>query len=345
MHMPSPLHATIRRITLLGIALYASIFCGMPAGAIEAGDRILSIAPAEVALELVPGEHLEGSITATNEGRLPFRLTLEATPYHVDGDNYDPNFSTDNAYTKLKNWISFPEPECILEPGQSVAAQYIIDVPADAPSGGQYAAIMFQNAILDTNEPDSASNASTVQVQPRIAAVLYAHIDGGELRESAALTYHSLPGIVIGDTLSVASTIENDGNIDFYARQSLTIRNFFTGREITAPEITTPDPNSSNSNTASPTAAPLAETLILLPGTSRTSLIRWRLPDTGTFPIGLFRVTQTITFLDQTHTFERLLVVCPIWLALAILFLVALSVIWLILSLLKRRKTHQNNTF
>lgn len=337
--MPS-LHRIRSPHLLLALVLGALSFVSPTASALEPGDRVMRVSPTEQIVELIPGTTYNDSITVSNVGRYAFKFTLSTAPYHVN-DAYDPDFSTDNAYTALKNWISFPETEYIIAPDQSIAAEFSIAVPADVPSGGQYAAIMVEASdVYDDNGELVSASASTVQVQPRIAAVLYAHIDGGELRESAALTYHSLPGIVIGDTLSVASTIENDGNIDFYARQSLTIRNFFTGREIT-----TPDPSSSNSNTASPTAAPLAETLILLPGTSRTSLIRWRLPDTGTFPIGLFRVTQTITFLDQTHTFERLLVVCPIWLALAILFLVALGVIWLILSLLKRRKTHQNNTF
>lgn len=346
-------------------ALLLGLFASTPVAALEAGDLVMSISPSEQVIELAPGEQYEGSVTVTNVGRLPFDFTLSAAPYHVNDDNYDPDFSTDSSYTNLKNWLHFPKPSYRLDPGQSVDAKFIVDVPADAPNGGQYAAIMIQNSAaqptpnqtpgsqnpdqsVETNpdhptssdpdqNPDSSEEPADpdtpLNLQVRAAAVLYGHVEGGELRESASLITSSLPSFVLGDTLSSVATIKNDGNVDFYARQTLSIRNFFTNNEI----LPTADDGAQN---------PFTETLIVLPGTTRSSVLNWRLADTGTFPIGLYRVTQTVVFLDQTHTSEHLLFVCPIWLALLILFLIALGVIWLILTLIKRRKTkRQNATF
>lgn len=335
--------------------LLLGIFCqsSTPVAALEAGDLVMSISPSEQVIDLEPGQKYDGSVTVTNVGRLAFDFTLEAAPYHVDDDNYDPNFSTDTSYTNLKNWLSFPKTTYRLEPGQSVDAEFIVDVPADAPNGGQYAAIMIQNsAVKPTNSADQASPAdqdgsasqdqtagqddtpdAPLNLQVRAAAVLYGHVAGGELREAAELTGHDLPGLILGNTFSAAATIKNDGNVDFYARQTLSIRNFFTNNEIL---------QSSEAGDESP----FTETLIVLPGTTRTSLLNWDLADTDTFPIGLYRVTQTIVFLDQTHTFERLLFVCPLWLALLLLFLIVLLVVWIILGLVKRHKTkRQNATF
>lgn len=347
-------------------ALVLGLFTTTPVAALEAGDLVMSISPSEQVIELTPGEHYEGSVTVTNVGRLAFNFTLEAAPYHVNDDSYDPDFSTDNSYTNLKNWLRFPKSIYRLEPGQSANAEFTVDVPEDAPSGGQYAAIMIQNSLAKTpsgsqnptasenqnpasseapsettsddvqtsdDEADDTPPDAPLDIKVRAAAVLYGHVEGGELREAAELTNHDLPSLTLGNTFSAAATIKNSGNVDFYARQTLSIRNFFTNNEILQPS-------------EAGDGVPFTETLIVLPGTTRTSLLRWNLADTSTFPIGLYRVSQTIVFLDQTHTFEHLLFVCPLWLALLLVFIVALGVIWLILGLLKRRKTHrQNATF
>jgi len=331
-------------------ALVLGLFTTTPVAALEAGDLVMSISPSEQVIDLEPGQKYHGSVTVTNVGRLAFDFTLKAAPYHVNDDNYDPDFSTDSSYTNLKNWLRFPKSVYRLDPGQSVDAEFIVDVPADAPNGGQYAAIMIQNSAVnpadqedpaDQNDPtgqdeaagQNAASNSPLNLQVRAAAVLYGHVQGGELREAAELTNHSLPGFILGDTFSAAATIENSGNVDFYACQTLSVRNFFTNNEILQPGEAGDE-------------SPFTETLIVLPGTSRTSVLNWHLPDTGTFPIGLYRVTQTVVFLDQTHTFDTLLFVCPVWLALILLFLIILLVVWLILGLAKHHKTkRQNSTF
>lgn len=332
-------------------ALILGLLGATPVAALEAGDLVMSISPSEQVIELTPGEHYEGSVTVTNVGRLAFDFTLEAAPYHINDDSYDPDFSTDNSYTNLKNWLSFPQSIYRLEPGESTDAKFVVNVPKDAPSGGQYAAIMIQNSLAKTSsgnqnattseDPDQAATDESGDAQPdapldikvRAAAVLYGHIEGGELREAAELTAHNLPSFIFGKTFSAAATIKNSGNVDFYARQTLSIRNFFTNNEVF-------------NQSADGDQTPFTETLIVLPGSTRTSLLNWNLTDTSTFPIGLYRVSQTVVFLDQTHTFEHLLFICPLWLALLIIFLVVLGVIWLILGLLKRRKTRrQNATF
>lgn len=310
-------------------ALLLSIFVSTPVAALEVGDVVMSISPSEQVIELTPGEQYTGSVKVMNVGRLDFNFTLEAAPYHVNDDDYDPDFSTDSSYTNLKNWLKLPKTEYHLEPGEEINAEFLVDVPTDAPNGGQYAAIMIRN--YRQSETDDSNAPLNLRVQA--AAVLYGHVQGGELRESAELVAQSLPSFILGENFSAISSIKNSGNVDFYARQTISIRNFFTNNEITPPV----DEDSESSFT---------DTTIVLPGTTRTSILNWNLADTDTFPIGLYRVSQTIVFLDQTYSTEHLLFICPVWLAIAILFLIFLAVIWLILTLIKRRKTkRQNATF
>ena len=56
--------------------------------------------PAGQEIELVPGEVVEGSVTVANIGRLPFNFTTSVKPYQVLNEAYDPDFVTENDYTK-----------------------------------------------------------------------------------------------------------------------------------------------------------------------------------------------------------------------------------------------------
>lgn len=284
--------------------------------AIEPGDIVLQINPAEQTLDLYPGSTFTGELKVKNIGRLPFDFNLSSRPYQVKNESYDPDFATENSYTKLNNWISFPETNFHLEPNEELTVTFNVNVPTDVPGGGQYAAI-----IVETR--DSVDESATVRVVSQVAALLYAHV-AGEEHIGGVLMQHSLPNFLLGSPFTASATVKNDGNVDFRVRHTLTIKDFFTGNEVLSPETMTA--NGETPGLANP---------VVLPATSRTNSLTW----TGAPQLGVFRAIQTVSFLDQDYTFEQIVFICPIWLAGGIIFLVVLMIIWLIL---RRHKTKQS---
>ncbi len=309
------LKKTAKILSILFFAMTFSLGQISPASALEAGDIVIQIKPADQEIDLVPGKVVRSSITVQNVGRLPFTFTVSAKPYQVTNENYDPDFVTENSYTKLHNWITFSQDTFQLEPGASQDVVFTITVPDGVPGGGQYAAI-----IAETR--DSMSEDANVRIISQLASLIYAHVEGEEY-VGGVLMGHSLPSFLFGSPFTARATVKNDGNVDFRLTHKLNIRDFFTNREVLTE--TSVDENGKFLANATP---------MILPETQRSSTITWD----GAPQLGVFKVTQTISFLDQTYTFDQVVILCPIWLAGAVAFFVLLIILWVILRLCGRKR-------
>lgn len=309
------LKKTITLLSFLLLAMTFSLGQISPASALEAGDIVIQVKPADQEVDLAPGQVVKSKITIQNIGRLPFTFTVSTRPYQVLNENYDPDFSTENSYTNLHNWISFPESTFYLEPGAEQDVPFVITVPDDVPGGGQYAAI-----IAETR--DSMSENAGVRIISQLASLIYAHVSGEE-HIGGVLMGHSLPSFLLGSPFTATATVKNDGNVDFRVTHTLNIRDFFTNREVLTE--TSVDENGKYLAHTNP---------IVLPETQRSNAITWD----GAPQLGVFKVAQTISFLDQTYTYDQVVIFCPIWLAGAVAFFIFLIILWVILRLRSRKR-------
>lgn len=289
--------------------------CPQKSYALEPGDITIRVSPSDQRVNLSPASSTTGSIIVKNVGRQSFNFKVFARPYQVLNENYDPDFNTDNDYTKLKNWLEFPVSEFSLASGEETNVEFVINVPEDVPAGGQYAAI-----IIETS--DSADSASSVRTINQVASLLYANVDG-ETRESGELVSQNIPQFLLGSPFTVSARVTNTGNTDFTYVQEMTIWDFFTGKEVVNPDAIDAD----GRNIAHSASA-------VLPNTTRYNALTWD----GAPELGVFRVRQKINFLGQDQEFDRVVFICPIWLALAVVFIVLLFIFWLILRILTHRK-------
>lgn len=287
----------------------------LPASAIEPGDIVMSLKPSEQDLELTPGEVYRGSVTVSNVGRLPFDVHASVSPYYVSNNDYDPDFNTESSYTKLHNWIKLDRETYHIEPNGSTNVSFTIDVPGDVSGGGQYAAIMLTS---DANE----NAGGAMKVTSQLAAIIYGHIEGGQMKAEGELIGHSLPNFLFNSNFNVSQTVKNSGNVDFKVVQKLTITNFFTNQEVIGPDSVGDDGQYLGYSVAT-----------VLPGTSRTGILTWREAP----KLGLFRVTQEVSFLDQEYTFSKLVLICPIWLIVVILAIIIALIVLLIFKIKRGR--------
>lgn len=309
------LKKTVKIISILFFAMTFALGQISPASALEAGDIVIQVKPADQEIDLAPGQVVRGMITVQNVGRLPFTFNVSAKPYQIANESYDPDFVTENSYTKLHNWITFSKNSFQLEPGASQNVIFTITVPDDVPGGGQYAAI-----IAETR--DSMSEDANVRIISQLASLIYAHVEGEE-HIGGVLLDHSLPTLLLGSPFTARATVKNDGNIDFRLTHKLNIRDFFTNREVLTE--TSVDENGKFLANSTP---------MILPETQRSNSITWD----GAPQLGVFKVTQTISFLDQTYTFDQVVILCPIWLAGAAAFFILLIILWVILRLHSRKR-------
>ncbi len=296
---------------LLGLGSFAQ-----PASASSDDDIVMTIYPATQTIELNPGQEYSGTVKLANNGKKPFTAKMSAMPFQVDSETYDPDFSTENIYTRLSSWITFAEESYYLEPDTSVDVSYTVHVPEDVVGGGQYAAIMARTE-------DSKQEGSSLQVISQVASILYGRINGAEINPSGEVVEQLIPGFIIDGDLQISETTYNTGNVDFKVYHAVTITNLLTGEEIINPD--TRDSSSANIGSSS---------TVILPGTSRQNVITWE----NSPRLGVYRVRQTIRFLDSEVNEERIVIFCPSWLLISLLVLLALAILWIILAARHRRR-------
>lgn len=308
----------IKKLLLALSLILASCVSSTSALALEEGDIVVQIKPAEQRINLEPGTVLRDTIEVKNIGRKAFTFRPLTAPYWVQRSDYLPDFATENAYTKMHNWISFEKDEYRLGAGDAVEVPFQIRVPSDVPGGGQYAAIIFETR-------DSADQNESFRTINRVASLLYAKVEG-ESRESGKIVSQNLPGFFLGSPISADVTVQNDGNLDFYATHTLAVSDFFTGRVLLEPnDKAAQEENSGFSD------------IMLLPDTSRLDILTWE----NSPRLGLFRVRETVSFLQHDEVSERVVFVCPLWLIALVIFFVVLAVIWIILRIFSRKRKHR----
>lgn len=279
--------------------------------------------PTKQTIELLPGQEKEGKITIINSGQQGYNLIVEASPYQVDPETYDADLSTNNMYTQLYTWITFPEPNFYIEPGETKEIIFKINVPEGTAGGGQYAAILIRSE--DGVHPEEGG----VQTIPEVASILFGRIDGPEMAPAGEIAEQSIPGFLLGGPLNIKETVYNTGNVDFKVYHAITITDVISGEEIVAP-----DSRNSAGNIYG------SQTTVVLPGTSRSSTLTWE----NTPKIGIVRVKQTVIFLDQEINTEQLVIFCPIWLIAGVLGLLFLLILWIVLAI-RRHKRKEPQVF
>ena len=75
-------------------------------------------------------------------------------------------------------------------------------------------------------------------------------------------------------------------------------------------------------------------TATVLPDTSRFNTQIWE----GAPALGIFRVKQTVSILDQESVTEKIVFLCPIWFLFIILLIIFAAVFWIVNRVRTRNK-------
>ena len=264
----------------------------------------LQVSPVKQKISLTPGSTYTGTFKVQNVGTMPFDYSVNATPYSVTNEQYNPDYSSVTTYSQMADWITFDKKteKGTLQPGTTVDVVYRVNVPADAPAGGQYAALMAQT------ESGNAENA-TVAVVHRVGMILYAAVPG-ETRSGGEIVKNTVNSFYFNPPLTVTSLVKNTGNIEQTAKYHVNIYPLFSNEAI----FNTDD------------AEEGAYDRDVVPETSRFNSITWEKAPS----IGIFSVEQTIEFAGETSTVHKLVLICPLWLLFIIFALVFFIIFWLI---------------
>lgn len=297
-----------RIATAVLVAAMTMSFISVPAYAEDAGpsDGVeITLSPTKTKLSMDPGASKQGTFNIINTGDKEFTFKIYTSPYQVSNDRYDPTFNIETNRTQISRWITVPDEEFSLDPGDEAKVSYSVEVPSDVPSGGQYAVIFAETT---SDEEDSAS----IVAKKRVGMLVYGNISG-DTRDQGEITSHELKGWQHNAPLVANYRIKNTGNTDFAVTTQMTVKSLWGNEVYTSPEV---------ENT-------------VLPDTTRAVDLSW-----DKAGVGLYKASITAKFLDKSQTEERLvLVMSPI--LLVFMIVIIMLIVGGVFYALRRKKRNK----
>lgn len=276
------------------------------------------LSPMSEKMILTPGEKYQGALKISNPSTstddLKYSVSIESFRQTKDDSSKDDYGNVDTetitAYNQIMEWIALGKESGTVAPNETDILTYTIDVPMDAPAGGQYATIII------TDESDHSSDSGNVNIAsiPRVASILYAEITG-ETKDTGEIVENSIPLFLLNNQLEASSLVKNTGNVHTSASYVLQVWPLLSDEEICTNEE---DPAKS----------------LVMPETEKYHAEICNLP-----LVGIFRAKQTVTIFGETSVVEKTIIVCPLWLLFVILFGVAAIVIYFVVRVRSRKNS------
>ena len=258
-----------------------------------------TITPMGQSFHLEAGKTYDGSVTVANgqysSGDLSY--TVSIVPYGVTGEQYDVDIFTEANQTQLSKWIKFKEPSGTISPGQKTTVDFTITVPADAPGGGQYAAIVIDTEGLEKVK----SNSIDIAQSYGLVSVIYADVAGETVHEGS-IVKHEIPTITTQPNTESLIVFSNSGNVHEYAKVNLTITDTFSGKVIF----------SNKGDESLPSE-------VIMPGTTRALFRQIE----GLPGIGIVNVEESVNYMGESSVVSHQIFIIPFWFMAIVVFVLA----------------------
>ena len=299
---------------LVFAVLYTLI--GMASSNVMAADTPIGLmmSPMDEKIVLNPGEKYSGSFyigTASGQTEpIDYKIYIQNFYRNDDGKAI---FEEVGETGKIANWITIDvDTEGTLTADSGKKVYYTIDVPRDAPAGGQYAAITV--ASVPRPVGGSSENSASVSQSVGMAYLIYAEITGTTIHQGEIIDT-SLPNFLFSGKITASATIKNTGNVHGTSKYTLQVFPLFSNEEV-------------YTNVEDP------ETHTIMPDRTYYNETSWD----NTPTMGIFNVVYSVEFEGVTTEISKLVIVCPLWLLLIIVFIIVAVVVWLVIRIKMRKK-------
>lgn len=255
------------------------------------------VSPMLEKISLKAGETYTGSILIANpkDATEDFYYKISTSPYSVIGENYIADFETISDWSRILEWTTLEDTEGTLKPNETKRIFYTIEVPKNAPAGGQYLKIGV------TSNAAASGSSGAVQDVFEIASLVFAEIDG-ETTRGGRILEGKIPDFVTSSNPAVTAKFTNTGNVHETATTRLYVKNLLGGGEIYPQNGENPEMES-----------------IIMPLSTR--VISRQIPNLPV--VGIFEVKETISYRGDTMDVTSVMVVCPAWFILLVLATIA----------------------
>jgi len=300
----------VRIIAVTCIAIVDVLFgiFSTPVFAEDIPEYRIQVSPAKVDLDLSPGVETTTKFRVQNTGTKEFDFELSTAPYSVVDENYTQDLSATSGYTNIKDWMTFSTNKGTVSAGGEEEITVKVKVPKDVPAGGQYGVILARMI-----EPKKEGGG--ISSEKQVGILVYSKNVAGNTRREGEVVENKVPSFMFAPPIQATSIVSNTGNVHASATYDLQVFPLFGNEEV-------------YTNEEHP------ETRTILPETRRLNTMSWD----GAPQLGIFRVKQTVKFLDKTSITEKIVFICPLWFLFIILAIIFLAIFWIVSRVRSRKK-------
>lgn len=275
----------LHRLLVAGVvAMVSSLLVSAVAGAVEqttstASREEITLSPVSKQHSVKPGQTIRSNFKVVNTGEVAFDFTVYARPFSVKDISYQQDFQTLTERSKAYSWVQFERTSWTVKAGETVTVDYTLRVPDNATPGGHYG-VMFAETQPAADAGDSVAR------KKRVGSVLRVTVDG-DISRLGFFERSSIPMLQFHPPLTTNTLVRNSGNVDFDTEVVLTVSDIFGNTKYRSKKDST-----------------------IYPETTREIPFNWQKVSW----FGLYRVETKVSFLDESSTTERLVLLAPRWL-------------------------------
>ena len=190
---------------LMKIMAISVVFCSALLPNVAKADdikRAIALSPMSQKIVLTPGETYSGGFTVANPANQTEDLhyTVAIGPYYPEAsegrsDDYGSgNFTDYTNMNMMTDWITITNSTGTLAPNESELVKFTIDVPKNAPAGGQYASLL----VKEDRATGVINDSATVTEIMQMAHLLYAEVAGETINRVPywKIMYHPFYSII-----------------------------------------------------------------------------------------------------------------------------------------------------
>lgn len=299
------------KIKKIIIAIVVALIGGLGVVGNAYADTGITLSPLNQRIVLTPGEVYTGSFKISNQAKntesFEYRITID--PFYVD-ENYNIYYENNGDYNQIVDWITVDKESGTVAPNEVDEVHYSVNVPKDAPFGGQYAAI--KAIVVDNGK--TKEDGVNIGVEYGSAYIIYGEIAGTTVRQGE-IQDANVPSFMLNGNITGSCIIKNTGNVHGTATYKLQVFPLFSSEEVYTNEEK-PDEKT------------------ILPDRTLYNETTWE----GTPDVGIFNVKYAVEFEGVTTEVSKLVIKCPIWLMFIIIFVVFALIFYFVAKVRARKK-------
>ena len=220
-----PFPNTGRVVAVFGMIV---LVLAVTASAVSAQTGIaIRISPPNFELQADPGQTVAQQIKVSNHGDAPLLVTMQLATFQPAGQGGGAVLAEDEqSEFGVASWTIVTPKEMLLQRGEEKAVAFVIQVPPNAPPGGQYLAIL---ASVGTG-----TMVEGLMVGQRVGSLVLLEVSG-EIVEQAQVAEFTAPALAAKGPINFAVVVRNSGNVHIRPAGGIAIKGTFGGEIVKLP--------------------------------------------------------------------------------------------------------------